>query len=404
MPLDQDRARQRQLSDRVVIADDDATQRIFASTVISRIGFTPVLARDGLEALEMIERSGASILVCDLDMPGIDGHEVTRRIRAADLGRYIHVVMLTAAGQAEQRRLALEAGVDDFMTKPLDAAMLTARIRAAARLVDHEQALSDKNRALQLAKRRIEHDLNVAAEAQRRLLPGPTRDIGGCRFGTAFQPSAYVSGDMFGYYPLPGDRLGFYAVDVAGHGVHAALLSVAIGHLVTAQYFAGQVGTDPGAPDPAAMVRDLNGRFYRRDGTDYFTMFCGVLDQRDGRLSFCQAGYPSPILARRDGTTAVVGDGGFPVGLLNAADFHNGTIDLGAGETLVLCSDGAIEAEGPDDAPFGEDRLRGLVAGHGHEDVEALPGAIVAALAQWRNGRPLEDDLTVLALARSPSA
>lgn len=408
MPLDPHLARRRQLSDKVVIADDDATQRIFASAVVSRIGFTPVLARDGIEALEMIERSGASILVCDLDMPGLDGHEVTRRIRAADLGRYIHVVMLTAAGQAEQRRLALEAGVDDFMTKPLDAAMLTVRIRAAARLVDHEQALSDRNRALQLAKRRIEHDLNTAAEAQRRLLPNQARDIRGCRFGSAFQPSAYVSGDMFGYYPLSGDRLGFYAVDVAGHGIHAALLSVAIGHLVTAQYFADKVGagtgTDRGAPDPAAMARALNDRFFRDDGTDYFTMFCGVLDQRDGRLFFCQAGYPSPILARRDATTLVVGDGGFPVGLLKTADFHNGVIDLAPGETLILCSDGAAEAESPDGAPFGEDRLRGLIAAHARKDVQALPGAIVAALADWRGGRPLEDDLTVLALERSPPA
>ncbi len=404
MPFHQEFAEKRHMSDKVVIANDDATQRIFASSVISRIGFTPVLARDGLEALEMIESSGASILVCDLDMSGIDGHEVTRQIRAADPGRYIHIVMLTSAGQAEQRRLALEAGVDDFMTKPLDAAVLTVRIRAAARLVDHEQALSEKNRALQLARGRIERDLNVAAEAQRRLLPSLAQDIRGCRFGSAFEPSAYVSGDMFGYFPLPDEKLGFYAVDVAGPGIHAALLSVAIGHLVTSQYFASQAVPDPATVDPAAMVRDLYDRFYRDDGTDYFTMFCGVLDQRSERLSFCQAGYPNPILARRDGTTEVVGDGGFPVGLLKTADFQNGEIDLAGGETLILCSDGAIEAEAPDGTAFGEDRLRGLIAGQAQKDVEALPGAIVNALAQWRGGLSLEDDLTVLALARSTSA
>ncbi|WP_374303389.1 response regulator [Paracoccus sp. (in: a-proteobacteria)] len=82
------------MSDKVVIADD-AAQCIFASSVITLIGFTPAPARDGLEALQIIESSGASILVCDLDMPGIDGHEVTRQIRAADPGRYIHIVMLT---------------------------------------------------------------------------------------------------------------------------------------------------------------------------------------------------------------------------------------------------------------------------------------------------------------------
>ena len=100
----------------------------------------------------------------------------------------------------------------------------------------------------------------------------------------------------------------------------------------------------------------------------------------------------------------MVGDGGFPVGLLATADFQNGVIDLAAGETLILCSDGAIEAEAPDGAPFGEDRLRGLIAEHAHKDVEALPGAVVTALADWRGGRPLEDDLTVLALGRSTPA
>ncbi|MGR3249402.1 MAG: PP2C family protein-serine/threonine phosphatase [Paracoccus sp. (in: a-proteobacteria)] len=390
-------------SARVIIADDDATQRIFASSVISRIGFTPILANDGLEALELVKSSGASILVCDLDMPGLDGHEVTRQIRAADLGRYIHIVMLTSAGQAEQRRLALEAGVDDFMTKPLDAAVLTVRMRAAARLVDHELALWEKNRALQLAKGRIEHDLNVAAEAQRRLLPSEARVIQGCRFGSAFKPSAYVSGDMFGYFQLSPDKLGFYVVDVAGHGVHAALLSVAIGHLVTSQYFASQVVSATGAIDPAAMVRDLNERFYRDDGTDYFTMFCGVLDRTSERLFFCQAGYPSPILAREDGTTEVVGNGGFPVGLLNHAEFQTELVAVNAGDALILCSDGAIEAETPDGIAFGEDRLRRLVAGHSHKDVESLPDAIMSALSQWRGGQPLEDDLTVLALARSPA-
>ena len=404
MPFDQNAAGKLHISDRVVIADDDATQRIFAASVISRMGFAPLPVRDGFEALETIRSSGASILICDLDMPGIDGHEVTRRIRAADLGRYIHIVMLTSAGQAEQRRLALEAGVDDFMTKPLDAAMLTVRIRAAARLVDRELALSERNRALQLAQGRIERDLNVAAEAQRRLLPAPVRDIQGCRFGSAFQASAYVSGDMFGYFPLSPDRLGFYAVDVSGHGIHAALLSVAIGHLVTAQYFASLVIPDAGPADPAVLVRDLNARFFHEEGTDYFTMFCGVLDRRTAQLSFCQAGYPSPVTLRRDGATELVGDGGYPVGLLHGAEFRSQVVALAPGEALVLCSDGAIEAEAPDGTAYGEDRLRGLIGAHAHLDVEALPGAIVGALSSWRGGRPLEDDLTVLALARSPSA
>jgi len=387
----------------VVIADDDATQRIFASSVISRMGSQPLLAEDGLSALRLIEESGASILLCDLDMPGIDGHEVTRRIRQTNLGRYIHIVMLTAAGQAEERRRALEAGVDDFMTKPLDAAVLTVRMRAAARLIEHEEALSDRNRALELAKSRIEHDLGIAAEAQRRLLPDLEGQIRGCRFASAFVPSAYVSGDMFGCLSLAPDLVGFYAVDVAGHGIHAALLSVAVGHLVTAEYFASHTLSDGGKPDPAGLARDLNRRFCREDGTDYFTMFCGIIDQRAGRLHFCQAGYPTPVLTAPCGRTEILGDGGFPVGLLPTAEYENHEVAMEVGQTLVLCSDGVTEAEDAAGEAFGDNRVRGLVSRNVGKDVAAFPRAVVSALAEWRAGAPLDDDLTVFALERSLS-
>ncbi|WP_410217411.1 PP2C family protein-serine/threonine phosphatase [Paracoccus sp. (in: a-proteobacteria)] len=388
----------------VVIADDDAMQRVFASSVVSRMGYQPLLAEDGLAALRLIEESGASILLCDLDMPGLNGHEVTRRIRQADLGRYIHIIMLTATDQAQELHRALEAGVDDFMTKPLNAAVLKIRIRAAVRLIEHEITLSERNRALEEAKQRIEHDLDIAAEAQRRLLPDLAGRIRGCRFASAFVPSAYVSGDMFGCLPLSRDLLGFYAIDVAGHGVHAALMSVAIGHLVTTEFFASLTLSGGGTPEPAALARELNLRFYRHDGTDYFTMFCGILDQRNARLHYCQAGYPSPILAARCGRTQMLGDGGYPVGLLTSAGFESQDIDMQPGQMLVLCSDGVSEAENANGEAFGDDRLQSLISRHAGSGATAVPAAVVADLAEWRRGRPLEDDLTVFALERSLSA
>lgn len=79
----------------VVIADDDATQRTLAAAVVRRLGCRPLVAGDGLSALQLIRESGASILVCDLDMPGLDGHQLTSEVRRMDLGRYIHIIMLT---------------------------------------------------------------------------------------------------------------------------------------------------------------------------------------------------------------------------------------------------------------------------------------------------------------------
>jgi len=383
----------------VVIADDDATQRTLAAAVVRRLGCKPLVASDGLMALQLLRDSGASILVCDLEMPGLDGHQLTRRVRQLDLGRYIHIIMLTGHDQVEERRRALEAGVDDFMTKPLDTALMTVRIRAAARLIRHEHILSERNRALQEAKSRIESDLHAAATAQRRLLPGGDGDLCGFRFASAFQPSAYVSGDMFGWFALDDCRLGFYAVDVAGHGVQAALMSVAIGHMVTPEYFAGLVlGGD--RPDPALLVQDLNRHFFREDSSDYFAMICGIVDGHRGTVRFCQAGYPHPVLAV-GGQPALAGEGGLPVGLLGDAAFENQEVAVGPGDRLVICSDGVTEAESSTGLPFGAERLCALIRDRGGPDATALPGVIVSALDDWRGGLPLDDDLTVLVLERS---
>ncbi|MBC7737788.1 MAG: response regulator, partial [Candidatus Saccharibacteria bacterium] len=275
----------------IVVADDDAMQRSFTSAVLRKMGYDPIEVADGDSALDAIITTNARIIICDINMPGLDGLTLTHRIRSADLAHYVHIFMVTGSDQIGDRRSALKAGVDDFMTKPFDASLMKVRIRAAARLIAHESALAEQYRKLQAAKGRIEADLKAAADAQRRLLPMADGSAHDCRFHSAFVPSAIVSGDMFSYFELDAKKVGFYAVDVSGHGVHAALLSVAIGHMITAEYFLAHGFNADGLPDPAALVSGLNERFVRDGCDEYFTMFCGVLDQKSDNLTFCQAGY-----------------------------------------------------------------------------------------------------------------
>ena len=383
----------------VVVADDDALQRAYTSAVLRKLGYAPVEAANGTEALDLIRGGAAQILVCDLDMPGIDGHELAREVRRDPGDTYIHILMLTAQNQGHERERALEAGVDDFMAKPLDTASLTARMRSADRLLQRERQLATRNRVLAEAKEQIEADLRAAADAQRRLLPAAHARVGGCAFHSAFMPSHIMSGDMFGYFPLGDGLTGFYAVDVAGHGVHASLMSVALGHLLTADYFRGHVFDAEGNPDPAELVRALNARFYTEDGTEYFTMFAGIVDATSDTLHFCQAGYPSPCIMTHSGACRRVGDGGFPVALISSASFESGAISLREGEFLALSSDGATEAEDPAGTAFGDEGLAQVFKASAAEP-EAITGKLVDALTRWRATRPLDDDLTVLVCER----
>ncbi len=383
----------------VVVADDDAFQRSYASAILRKLGFIPIEAADGVEALALVRNAGAQLLICDLDMPGLDGHEVVRQIRADRSEAYVHILMVTGSGQRGERDRALEAGVDDFMAKPLDAASLTARVRSVTRLLAHEKLLAERNRTIAEAKQRIEDDIRIAARAQKRLLPAPHAELGDTQFHSAFQPSNILSGDMFAYYDLGDGMIGFYAIDVAGHGVNASLLSVSLGHLLTSDYFRSQVATQPGSPDPAALVARLNERFFDADGQDYFTMFCGVICRATDRLHYCQAGYPPALLVSDDGAITPVGEGGFPVALIGQMDFQNASVAFPQGSSLVLLSDGAHEAEDAAGTAFDDSRIAEVVGASATTPAN-IPAKMLAALTEWRNGIPLDDDLSVLVCER----
>lgn len=384
----------------IIVAEDNIVQRTYLAQVIDRLGYHAIPAEDGEEALALVKSTGAQILISDYQMPKLNGMDLTKAVRALDLDHYVHIIMITSSDDDVVRAEALEAGVDDFLSKDRHPARLTARLRVASRLVHHAYELAEQHRILKEKNDRIEADLKAAASAQRQLLPDMHKEIHGIRIASAFLPSAVVSGDMFGCVPLSPTKLGLYAVDVSGHGIHASLLAVAIGHLITPEYFASTALGPDGKPDPAALVLDLNARFGASDNDDYFTMFCGIFDKDTGRLDFCQAAYPSPFYFGPEGELQLLGDGGFPVGMFPDVPYENHSILFEEDAWLVICSDAAPEAEDQNEMPFGNDRLRALVARNLGAGADALPDIIVHALRTWRGGRALEDDLTVVALKR----
>ena len=386
---------------KIIVAEDSEIQRLYLCSLLDAMGHETIPAEDGQQALALLQDSKAQIVLSDLQMPNLNGIDLTRSIRALDLDRYVHVIVITGSDEIDVRQEALEAGVDDFFTKGDSPTMLRARIMIASRSVTHAAELAKRTQVLKEANDRILDDLRAAAAAQQQLLPDIQDDILGFKVASAFVPSAIVSGDMFGCSLLDDETLGFYAVDVSGHGVHASLLSVAIGHLITPEYFRDKARTKDGLFDPANLVGALNVRFSAADNDEYFTMFCGLIDKSSGNLVYCQAGYPSPYHVTKDGIATPVGDGGFPVGMIGAATYENRSLDVSKGDALVMCSDGASEAENPNMEPFGNDRVQNAAASLSEIGVRNFPDALVDQLKEWRAGHPIEDDLTVVALERS---
>lgn len=144
---------------RVLLAEDNNTTRHLLEAHLARFGFEVVAVDNGLRAWEVLEAPAAPpLVVIDWTMPGIDGPEVCRRIRARRSGPYTYVIMVTARAEKSDVVIGLSAGADDFITKPVDLDELHARLRTGVRIVQLEVALAKQVRELQAASEHV-HEL-----------------------------------------------------------------------------------------------------------------------------------------------------------------------------------------------------------------------------------------------------
>lgn len=398
----------------ILVVDDDPNVLRIIAAMLRRWDYEVTLAHDGAEAWAILQREEIRLVISDWMMPGLTGPELCRQVRATEFSSYVYFILLTGREDKTSLIQGMDAGADDFMVKPVYREELRVRVRAGERILRLEAELGERNRHLNEVNRTlseayatIRHDLESAAAMQKALLPPPLR-IPGVAVEWLFQPSSFVAGDIFDYFKLGEGQLSFYQLDVAGHGVPAALLSFTLSRVLSEgaeEKRLRRQGFDQDAEViPRRVVEELNQRF--QSGIDpvlYFTMIYGNLDLRSGRVTLTQAGHPRPICLRHASRrTEMVGGGGFPVGMLPEVEYETLQVELAHGDRLFLYSDGITECTSQSDEMFSEQRLRELL-----EQTAELPAAAVTecvgqTLREWKGDDNHQDDITLLILEREP--
>lgn len=241
-------------------------------------------------------------------------------------------------------------------------------------------------------QRALEQDLELAARIQRELLPKADLRVDGWELAYHYQPAGPVSGDYCDVVPGSGGDLYFLLGDVAGHGVSAALL---MSHLSAMLRTLISVGL------PLDQLMERASRVFCESTlpTHYATLVCGRA-RASGEVEVCNAGHPPPLVVRA-GAIDRIDATGLPIGLFCSAQFTSRTVQLGAGETLLLYSDGLLEAQSPAGEPYGFDRVLGCV---GTSDSRA-PKALIEALRRdavlFQGASTFTDDLAMLAIRRA---
>jgi sigma-B regulation protein RsbU (phosphoserine phosphatase) len=396
---------------RVLVVDDDAATRFLIASRLGNWGHQTAPAGNGREAWQMLNRDHYDLVISDWNMPEIDGLELCRLIRNMKGAPYRYIILCTANDRRGDFLTGMDAGADDFMVKPIDNDELRARVRVAERILELQAGLASQNRTLRklneqlkTAYETIQRDVSAAAAMQQRLLPEKPYVRNGLRLEWLMIASSFLAGDMMNYFPVNDRYLVFYQLDVSGHGIPAALLSVTLHQLLTAEPGSPIFDIHPGVDQsrilaPAKVVAELNRRFQGHDG-QYFTILYGILDIDSGETRFCQAGHPMPFRHAADGVVSAVGEGGFPVGIWPAMEYDETVVHLLPGERLLLHSDGITECRNPAGEPYSAERLQVLIQRSGDCSLTDVMRLVQEEVTAWHGNAEFADDISLLALER----
>jgi len=269
-----------------------------------------------------------------------------------------------------------------------------------------QDALQRANEQLEAANRRLRQDLEAAAAVQRSLLPTVLPEIPGLRFAWRFLPCQELAGDFLNVLALDDRHVGLCVLDVSGHGVAAALLSVTLSHFlspVADRSFLYR--TVPERPDkyvvaaPSEVAARLNQHFRSsRSARQYFTMVYGVLDAQARELRYVTAGHRGPVLVRRGAAPIELAAGGLPIGLLPAESYEERAVRLEPGDRLYLATDGLTEAENTAGQEFGVAKLLEAYDRNRRRPLDESLREVTACVQDWCAPAPLADDVAMLAV------
>jgi len=411
----------------LLVVDDDELNRDMLSRRLERKGYCVVVSPDGPGALALAADRAFDLVLLDVMMPGLSGLEVLKLLRERHPAIDLPVIMATARDQSEEIVHALQLGANDYVTKPLDFPVVMARIetqlllkrsvaetvRLKQDLAERNQALEESNARLRQINRRMEHDLRTAARIQASLLPRRIPTFPTARFAWHFEPCDELAGDSLNVVALDDRRVGLYVLDVSGHGVASALLSVTLSRLLSSPRDPSSVLVRPlddldadgsrGLPMPPSEVADeLSRRFPFDLATgQYFTIIYGVFDVITGEFQYVSAGHPGLAYVPALGPPRIIDVPGFPIGL--AADpYESRSLRLEPGDRLYLYSDGVTEAMSPADVLYGAERmLSGLRQGRAEPLANSVSN-VLTDVRSWSGGR-LRDDISLVAVEFGPA-
>ena len=370
---------------KVLVADASDANRAVLSALLRNAGITTLPASESEEALQLARSQKPDLILLDAGLPGMDAFEVLAALKA-DPALAEVPVMLVAPKVGGNRKRAFALGAAGWIAQPFDEEELVVRVRAQLRLRELSRSLARANEELRQKQAQIEIDLRAAADIQKALLPQGPMELPHLSGAAFFLPAEAVGGDLFQVQRLDATRACAWMLDVSGHGVPSAMVTVSVAQSISAARLL----------DPAQVLLRLEQEYPIERFDRFFTLSYLLFDLWRKKMKVSSAGHPPPILLRGGALRDLV-SGGPLIGLGNSV-FDEEEHELEDSDRLVIYTDGVIELEDARGEQFGLPRLHALLL-----ETASLP--LETALAEVRRnmlahaavGSP-RDDVTLLVL------
>jgi sigma-B regulation protein RsbU (phosphoserine phosphatase) len=366
----------------ILVVDDSPINLQVLVRTLNGTNHRILAATSGKSALDIVQRIRPDLILLDVMMPGMDGFEVCRSIKANDATRDIVIIFLSALGEVKDKVAGLQLGAVDYITKPIQAEEVLAR-------VSNHLDVQRLQRQLRESRDELDHELASAAEMQRLILPQRLPETEALSFAAYYETSRHVGGDYYDIIRLPGDQYGVLIVDVSGHGAPSAIIM----SMIRAVFHTLPVP----AVDPAAVLQRINNHFRFMWGASMMaTALYAVVDmpRRVMRMACC--GHLPPLLFHDDAVGQLECVSTIPLLLMNVPDIPCFERSIVPGDRVLFYTDGVTECEDDNGNMY---EIQGLMnAFHTSRDAppQELMKALVADLSRFSGGREPSDDQTLL--------
>ena len=376
---------------RILVVDDETDleqlmlQRMRREIRRGRYEFK--FAHNGSEALELLRKdNGFDIVLSDINMPVMDGLTLLAQIPEVDPD--IRAVMVSAYGDMENIRTAMNRGAFDFVTKPIDFTDLKTTIeRTIENLTLWRKALSARDKLVAL-----QNELDVARTMQQDILPKSFPTSEAFDLYASMVPALSVGGDFFDVYEFPDGRIGVAIADVSGKGVPAAMFMMASRTLLKA-CAAISASTATVLERVNTMLSDEN------DAMTFVTLLYGIYDPRTKEFVYTNGGHNPPIIVKPNLTTELLeSTGGIALGVMQGFKYRENTVIIEPGSMIVFYTDGVVEAEKENKELFEMDRFCEILQGATFKDAEEVTNEVFSKVREFAGENPQSDDITCLVL------